>query len=218
MRHSRRVHFFRRTLYRDDSWQAFLLGGYRFLHFSEDLRIGENLTSLNPNSLGTAIVVGDHFATKNTFHGGEVGIEADYRVGRFSLEFLGKLAVGNVHRQVQIDGSTEVTVRGAAPIVHPGGLLALSSNSGSFTSDKVEVVPQVGVTAGWQVTPRLRATVGYTVLWWPGVARPGDQIDLAVNPGLLPPPMPGGVARPSFALHDSSLTAQGLRFGLEIRY
>jgi hypothetical protein len=52
------------------------------------------------------------------------------------------------------------------------------------------------------------------------VARAGDQIDLAVNPDLLPPPVipPTGPIRPQFALNRSDLLVQGLTLGLEWSY
>ena len=195
-----------------------MLAGYRFLHFDEDLRIREDLNSLAPATLGTGIVVNDHFATQNEFHGGELGLETSVNYGRFSLAFLTTLSVGNLHRSVNIDGSTVVTAPGFSPLTYPGGLLALSSNSGQYSSDKLVLAPEIGVNAGWQLTRRLRATVGYNMLWWPGMVSPGDQIDLTVNPNLVPPVQPGGPARPAFALHESTLWVQRLNLGFEFRY
>jgi hypothetical protein len=195
-----------------------LLAGYRFLRLDESLQIQERLTSLDPAALGANLIVTDHFATRNEFHGGELGMQAEWWRGNFSLQLLGKLAVGNLHRQVHIDGSTVVSVAGFAPVVGSGGLLALSSNSGNFASDRVAWIPEIGITSGWQITPRLRATLGYTFLYWPGVVRPGDQIDPVINTNLLPPPVPGGPARPAFVLRESDMWIQGVRLGLEYRY
>jgi hypothetical protein len=208
----------RRNLWRGDCCETSLLAGYRYLRFDEDLQVQENLTSLLPATLGTNLIVTDRFSTKNQFQGGELGLQTACRYGSLSLELLAKFAVGSLHRQVIIDGSTEVTVPGFAPVAAPGGLLALASNIGSYSSDRVVVLPQLGLTTGWQLTDRLRATLGYTVLWCPGVVRPGDQIDLAVNQTLLPLPALIGVARPTFTLHESTLVIQGIRLGLEYRY
>jgi hypothetical protein len=195
-----------------------LLGGYRFLSFADDLRIREDLESLEPATLGTIIVVNDHFGTRNQFHGGEIGMETRVSSGNLSLSVLAALSVGNLHRSVTIDGSTEVTAPGFPPVTNPGGLLALSSNSGTYLSDELVLVPEIGFTLGLQLNPRWRATAGYNLMLLPGVVRPGDQIDLNVNPNLLPPVTPGGPALPGFVQHESSLWAQRASVGLEYRY
>lgn len=199
--------------------QFYLLGGYRFLSFGEDLRIQENLTSLDPVTLGSQILVTDRFRTSNQFHGAEAGLLSRNTWGSFSLDVLGKLAVGNVWRQVRIDGSTDVTVPGFAMVSNAGGLLALPSNIGRYTSNKTGMVPELAITGGWQLSPRVRATLGYTFFWWTDIVRPADQIDPVVNPNLLPNSgSSGGPARPFFTQHDSDLWVQALRLGMEIRY
>jgi len=80
------------------------------------------------------------------------------------------------------------------------------------------------LTLGYDLTPRLKATVGYTLLYWTNVARPGDQIDLNVDPRQFPPvnplqpPPPTATAQPAFALHTSDFWAQGLNVGLDYRF
>ena len=68
------------------------------------------------------------------------------------------------------------------------------------------------------LTPRMRFIVGYSFLYWSHVVRPGDQIDLNVNPNLIPPTNNIGPRSPSFALHDSNLWLQGLNLGLDYRW
>jgi hypothetical protein len=60
-------------------------------------------------------------------------------------------------------------------------------------------------------------TIGYSLIYWGLVARSGNQIDLAVNPDLVPPPVvpPVGPIRPQFALDRSDLLVQGMTLGLE---
>ena len=52
------------------------------------------------------------------------------------------------------------------------------------------------------------------------VARPGEQIDLDVNPDLLPPREPpvSGPARPRFVYDGTDFWAQGLNVGLDYRW
>jgi hypothetical protein len=121
---------------------------------------------------------------------------------------------------VDIGGGTTVAVPGTAPVTSPGGLLALATNSGHFSRDEFSVVPELGVKAGYQATPRLRLTLGYTYLFWGKVVRAGDQVDTALNSNLLPPtvtPVAGPLV-PAFPFRRSSLWAQGLDLGAEFRF
>jgi hypothetical protein len=194
-----------------------LLGGYRFLHLNEGVGINETETGVGPNSpvpVGTTIVVNDSFHTSNQFHGGELGIDAEFRHCCWYVDVLAKVALGGTREGVSIIGNT--SFNGGPPA--PGGVLALPTNSGSFHRDDFAVVPEVGLRIGYQVTECLRAFVGYTFIYWSDVVRPGDQIDLAVNPSQFPPGHLAGAARPAFAFHDSDFWAQGLSFGVELRY
>jgi len=49
--------------------------------------------------------------------------------------------------------------------------------------------------------------------------RAGNQIDLVVNPNLVPPPIaPLDPLRPAFQFHGSDFWAQGMNLGLEFRF
>jgi hypothetical protein len=202
-----------------------LLAGYRYLRFADRLGVDENLTSVNPSSPtfiapGTQIAVSDRFGTKDEFNGFDVGFEAGLRRGPWTVSLLGKIAVGYTHQAVDIGGITTVTVPGGAPAVSAGGLLALPTNSGHFSRDEVSVVPEFGLKAAYQATPRLRLTLGYTYLFWENVVRAGDQVDLLVNPNLIPPAVSPvtGPLRPAFSFQRTNLWAQGLSLGAEFRY
>ena len=100
----------------------------------------------------------------------------------------------------------------------PAGLLVQSTNSGLHSRDVFAVVPELGVTVGYQLTARLRATFGYTFLYWSQVARPGDQIDLDVNPSQLTSDGLVGAPRPQFQWIGSDMWVQGMNFGLDYRF
>jgi hypothetical protein len=198
-----------------------VLAGYRFLYLDEALSVEENLTTTGAvmgAPAGTRFVIGDQFGTHNVFNGGEVGLAGGLRNGAWSLDVVGKVAVGATCETVNISGSTAVTLPGGQTNVLPGGLLALSSNSGQHSSAAFSWVPELDVNLGYWITQNVRLTVGYTLLYWTNVVRPGDQIDLAVNPNLLPPVLAGGAARPAFSAERSSLWVQGVSVGLEFRY
>jgi hypothetical protein len=199
------------------------LAGYRFLSMIDRVGINENLTSTDPAQtvapLGTNILLSDSFHTSNQFNGGDFGLVGEMRWGRWSLRGTGRIALGATYERVDINGSTTVTVPGFPPVTSPGGLLALSSNSGRHSREIFGAVPEARVQLFYQVTSHLRAHVGYTFLYWSQIVRAGDQIDLSVNPGLLPPPVPGtSPQRPEFIFHGTGFWAQGIDLGLELRF
>ncbi len=80
------------------------------------------------------------------------------------------------------------------------------------------MVPQIALTLGYQLTPRLQATFGYSFLYWSRVARAGDQIDFNVDDRNIPPPVTGGGSDPKFTFNQTSFWAQGLNFGLNYHW
>ena len=71
---------------------------------------------------------------------------------------------------------------------------------------------------GYDLTCRLKATVGWSFLYWSSVMRPGDQIDTNVNPSQLPPGTLSGIPSPQFKPVMTDFWAQGLSIGLDYRY
>jgi hypothetical protein len=198
------------------------VGGYRYLHYSDRVGVNENLISTDVTSpivVGTSIASSDSFQASNDFHAFEWGFEGELRSGRWLLGGLVKAAVGYDNRNVTINGSTTVTVPGSAPVTNTGGLLALSSNIGSHNSGQWTVVPEFGSWLGFQATEHTRVFVGYSLLYWPRIARAGEQIDLSVNPSLIIPlQATPGPQNPNFTLRTGNLWAQGIDLGIEFRF
>jgi hypothetical protein len=205
------------------NWKIDLLAGARYFKLDENLDIGEGLLVTAPGVLsGSTITVGDHFGTKNTFYGGQIGAESEWRWGNFFIDGVGKIAFGDNHQTVDISGSTSFMLPTGVTTVQPGGLLALPTNSGHFSRDKFAILPEVGAKVGYQFTPHIRAYVGYTCILLTDAVRPGQEIDRVINTTQLPTSAgPGtlvGPARPAFAFHDTNFWAQGIDFGVEFRY
>jgi len=217
---------FRQLLSQECSYRIDGLVGYRFARLEEDLRINEFKTALTQQGTvpaNTTIAITDRFLALNEFHGGELGLHAHLRRCRWSVDGLLKLALGTTASHVAIGGSTVFTLQGQAPMpAQSGGLLALPTNSGVHRHADFAVMPELGVTIGYDLTCRLRATFGYTFLYISRVARPGDQIGLDLNSSQFPA-VTGqgqlvGLSRPEFRLINSDFWAQGLNFGLDYRF
>jgi hypothetical protein len=197
------------------------VGGFRYYRFNDNLGVREQLTSIDQQSgipVGTQFNVSDSFRTQNNFYGGEFGLISTRYRGCWMFEGAARVALGATQQIVAIDGSTVVSFPGQPTAINQGGILALSSNIGRYTHNNFTAIPQLSGRIGYRLTERLTFLVGYTAIYWGRVARAGDQIDTAVNPNLIPPPISGGPNRPSFTLHNSDLWLQGITLGAEIYF
>lgn len=207
-----------------------LLGGFRYLNLEEDLGITQAGTPLGAGAAGfggtfeapgVGFGVADSFRTRNQFYGGQLGSQVEVRWGRLYTNLLGKVAFGSVHQVVDVRGDSTLYAPGGL-VVLPGGLLAVASNAGRQTHDEFAVLPEVNVNVGYQLRPGVRLYAGYTFLYLNDVARPGDQVNATVNPAQVPTSLlygfPGGPAQPAPALNRSDFWAQGINFGLALRY
>jgi hypothetical protein len=150
----------------------------------------------------------DQFRTNNAFHGASLGVSRMITTPRWSLQGMFKLGLGNMDRTVTISGFQRVN--DAVPTTN--GLLARSTNNGLYQSSTFVVSPEANATLGYRLTQNLEATLGYTYLGLPKVARAGEQIDTVSNLDSVNP------ARPSFSLQESNYSLHSLNYGLQYRY
>ena len=216
------------AIWQRDANRITLLAGFRYLSLHEDLQV--NAVSHGDPSppppgpvspfAGAAFLVQDRFATWSDFYGGQLGLATELHYRRLQLNLLGKVAIGDTYDLSQVTGRTLTNY--PAPLAAPAGLLALSSNSGRFARNGFSVVPEVGATLGLRITDHLTLLVGYTFLYWNNVARPGSQVDLRLNPNLIPTSTtfgaPGGPALPAAGVRTTEFWAQGVSAGLLLRY
>jgi len=195
-----------------------LLAGYRYYRFNDRLAVREQLVAIDPIFEGTTFDIHDRFRADNEFHGGEIGLRSRCFFGCWSLEILGKLALGNNHQVVVINGSTTTAIPDLIPITEPGGLLTGQSNIDRYEVDQFTLVPQFGIELGCQLTCSLRGYIGYNLLYWAHVQRAADQIDFEVDQRNVPPLQSGGTPHPEPQLCNNDFWAQGLNFGLECRF
>lgn len=211
---------FRKLFLQDCCSRLEFLAGYQTARLADDLRIDSTTTALTntPAPQGTVSELTDHFQTTNRFHGMALGIQGFLRENAWSLAGMFKLGMGNMERSVLIDGSSTITVPGnpASTNTTANGLLARSTNSGSYVQDTFIVSPEVNVTLGYRFTRNLDATVGYSYLGLPKVARVANQLDpdLAAN---LSDPLTGAI-RPGFLMTENNFSLHSLNYGLQWRY
>jgi hypothetical protein len=195
------------------------IGGYRYADLEESLTIEERLTALGSTGPTGNFAITDRFETDNTFHGVDLGFVYDLEVDRWALELTSKIALGNTRQRVRINGSTTVS-SGADSFDSSGGLLALDSNIGEYNRSQFGVLPELSARLAYRVTPRLRLSVAYSLVYWANVVRPGDQIDLDIDPRLIPPAsiVPVASSHPQFAFHETGLWMHGFNFGVDYAY
>jgi hypothetical protein len=206
----------RRPLYCDPCRRVDMLAGYRFFHFSEGLGVATSSTLTDPGTgLPVQLAVHDTFGTRNQFNGGQLGINAQFNNGPWTLDVLGKVALGGVWQRVMINGTTISTVQGSPPTLVPGGgLLAVAgTNIGTFNRTQFSALPEIDVNLRYQLTPLWRLNVGYSLLGLTHVVRPGDQIDTRLNQ------FPTRLGTfPMFAFHNSDVWMQGINLGIECNF
>lgn len=202
-----------------------LLSGFRYLYLREKLALATSSPAVPPFPVDV-LTTGDEFNTNNNFYGGQFGARVECSVGRLFLNTAAKVAFGAVQQSVNVTGfllTNDFNALGT-PQPFPGGYLALPTNVGVYHRSRFAVVPEVNVNLGYQLPRGARIFIGYSFLYASAVARPGSQIDRVINPSQSvahtfdPGAALVGVARPIFDFGESSFWAQGINFGLELRF
>jgi hypothetical protein len=212
---------YRHAIENNDCRRIDWLAGYRFFRLNEDLNIVEQTSSTNPQGqvpIGTAIDISDSFDTRNEFHGGQLGVMLERRRQRWAMSVLAKLALGQMHQQLSVNGSTSVTVPGGATATNQGGFLALGSNIRDESRNEFAILPELGVNLHCQITDLWRASIGYNFMYVSNVIRPGQQIDTALDPNQFPPSTAVNPNFPRPLFENNDLWIHGLTAGLECRF
>jgi hypothetical protein len=209
-----------------------LLGGFRYLNLRDDLSIVSNTAVLpagitffnglpvtSPGSLG----VTDDFRTLNQFYGGQIGAQAGVTWWLFNINGVAKIAAGTMREEANISGTTTASFFNGPTQTTNGGLLAGNTNIGSHTRNIFAVVPEGQLNVQVEITSQIKLMLGYTILYVSNVQRPGQLIDRSVNRTALPsselfnPGVPGP-AHPAFLWSGTDFWAQGVNFGISLRF
>jgi hypothetical protein len=217
-----------------DSYSVNLFAGFRYLDLDESLTIYQASASAGGFTTpgvtvpaGGSILLMDRFRTRNQFYGGQLGAEFEVRRGILFADFTPRVGFGPNHQSVNIDGST--TAGGGAAV--PGGLLAVGStggpdgrtgNNGRDVTNYFALMTELGSKVGIQVTKGMRISVGYNFLYLNNVARPGNQVDTAVNPRLVPASAAfgtlSGPRAPNPTFDREAFWAHGVSFEVSLMY
>jgi hypothetical protein len=140
-----------------------------------------------PVFAGNTLSTTDRISTRSQFFGGQMGLRTKYDFCCcFYLELEGKVAVGTTREEVDIGGNTTLIPPAGPASTTTGGLLALSTNIGHFSRNKVALVPEGTLNFGCYVTPHIKTYMGFDFMYWSEVFRAGDQVNRMVNPAFNP--------------------------------
>ncbi len=170
----------------------------------------------------TSVEVHDTFRTRNSFYGGNFGLQSQFNSGRWYLGLTGKVGIGVTHQEIDVSGSTNALNTATQTVSNSsGGLLANASNIGTYRNDQFGVVTDLNASLGYQVTPWLVTTIGYNFIHMNSVARPGNLFNGQVDASLIPSSGAFGGAStgsPSFNIKQDDFWVHGLNFGFIVRY
>lgn len=216
--------------YVQDRYHIESLAGFRYLRFSESLRIREQV---NPLPGGTVPFAGstlappsfvtdeDNFRTVNQFIGPQLGARLTWEERWFSLAGFAKVGLGATLERTEIFGSTTM-VAPTGSTTASGGVLALPSNSGTFNRAVFGLLPEFGIDLSANITPHIRVKAGYSVLLWNHVVRPGSQYDLNLNPAQINSSFlfngVSGPSRPAYRFNEESFFSHSINLGLEVHF
>lgn len=201
--------------------------GYRYFRLDEGINITDVVTLNNPSgglvAPGTLIRRVDEFDATNDFHGGEVGLSGEIHRGRWSLNMLGKLGIGNTEQSVNVRGNTAVNPGGVLGFVESpglGGFLAQPGlNIGSQVRNAFTLMPEAEMAVAFQVNDYISLKLGANAVYVNRVARPGNQIDRNLNPTFFPPANnPTGDPAPASKFDQTYLLLYGFNAGVEVRW
>lgn len=161
---------YRRTLYCETNTRVDGLLGYRYAGLHEEL-------NLYGRAAGGVVAFRDTATTANDFHGGQIGVAAEHRIGDWYFGATTKLAFGAVVTDTDLDG--QVRLNG---VVTPNGFDARPAVSGPRSHTNFAVMPVVNLTVGRQLGENARVFAGYTFQHLSSVTRPTDVIDPVTNP------------------------------------
>ena len=210
--------YLRQIWHNDPSTPIDLVAGYQFSRIDENLMINSHSTALSTSQLrppGTTLALLDSISTQNEFHGGQIGVLNDWDNDCMKISASFKLGLGNMRQRAVFLGHTVID-DSVNSVTDAQGLLTRNTNIGIHERNVITVIPQINLRGTYSVTHRVDVTIGYSLIFFPHVIQPAEQLDpdLAVN--FANPVL--GESRPEFTFQSRDYWVQGLTFGLRWNY
>lgn len=209
-------------------FRADALIGMRCLYLSESLTVQQSSQALvnqgPPGGLalqqGERLGLQDTFGTQSNFYGGQLGGRLTWISDRLITTATVKLALGVTDQIAELEGFA--STRTAGTIVN-SGVIVNPANQGKYFTNTFAVIPELDLNVGYRVWKNTTLRVGYSVLYWSDVVRPGNAVPNSMNPNLNPnlnPNFAPGAAgnQPRMSLSSTDFWAQGLNLGIEFRF
>ena len=149
---------------REDNWQLDLFAGFRYLDLLENLYIAA-LGLFDP-TFDIRQETRDQFKTRNQFYGGQGGFRLAGMLGDFTLALKAQLALGSTYQSVGITGLSTQSGPGVPNGVFAGGVFTQPSNISRIPRNAFTVVPQVGLSVGYELVDGVRVFGGWDYLYW----------------------------------------------------
>jgi hypothetical protein len=106
--------------------------------------------------------------------------------------------------------------------VRASGLLAQeATNGGVHVQDDFAFMTDAGVKLYYCATDRFKLSVGYSLMYFSSVVRPGNHVNLNVDSRLLgdPPDDPDPpIIEPAFSFDTTDFLLQGINLGAEFAF
>jgi hypothetical protein len=210
------------NFYRTPAFELSGLAGIRYLNLYESFNLNADIEGLSTSDLysGQSGTVSDRFQTRNQFFGGNFGLRGRYITGPLSVEMSGRIALGDSHEVLNVNGFYTASNFKSQYASGPEGIFAQPANEGRTSSDRFAVVPEVQIKLGYALTARLRATISYDFLFYSNVVRPGDQINRNIPKGqtFQQDGTAASTSSPSKLFKTSEFFAHGVSVGFEYSF
>jgi hypothetical protein len=186
------------------------------------------------------VSLADQYTAVNQFNGAVLGFKTDARYGMFTSSLFGKIAVGEMHERVTLNGvgsfndptGASGNLPGSSAVVGGlpggglgqfyGGVLVNAANIGTYVHDRFTYIPEVGLNFGIALTKGLTGYIGGNFLYFPNLVRPGNLVNPVTSSAAVPFSANYGQAGaprgPAFTLVETDHWIGGLTCGLILKY
>jgi hypothetical protein len=180
-------------------------------------------TFFGPALAPYTVTTTDSIRTFNDFYGANVGFRGDVGWGGWFLQATGKFAAGYMRQWIDVIGYSTLTANTNLTSTQPGGFFNIPNDLGRHHRDRFAILPEGGLTVGYQFRSWLRLSAGYTYIYTNTVLRPTSSINPVANPNLIPvSPAFSGTAPSIFiprdVTRDTDFHIHGFTAGVQISF